>query len=115
MYGESLLTNLKELCNHQSTSMDSAYMQSFLLFGPNSVGKSWAVKNLSLVLEEEHRYVKVLDCSSLDSAVGKDNTNWSVQAILHYMEMEYERAVRFGNSSLLILDNIHALCPSGSG
>lgn len=31
------------------------------------------------------------------------------------MQMEYERAVRFGKSSILALDNIHALCPSGSG
>ena len=31
------------------------------------------------------------------------------------MEMEYERAVRFGRSSILVLDNIHAICPSASG
>jgi len=89
------------------------FKQSVLIFGQASVGKSWLVANLGLYLGR-HRFVNTIDCAKLNSLLQSSGSSsaglQTIQHVENYLSMQYERTAAFGPSSVLVLDNIHALC-----
>lgn len=80
-----------------------------LLYGPQSVGKTYLAKHLlKPQLESQGYYVQYIDCNALSAQL--TNADY-IDHALDYILAQYSQAMRM-TPSLLILDNLHALTPA---
>jgi AAA+ superfamily predicted ATPase len=80
------------------------------LYGPQSVGKTFLANSLVKKHFETklHYYVHYFDCNQLSSQLSSAD---AIDHALEYFLQHYQHCARL-SPSLLILDNLNALCPS---
>lgn len=77
--------------------------QASLIYGQSKVGKSWLAKQCFY----PKAFKIVIDCASFAALVTSVDV---VKVLEEYLTMQYKRAIMHGSSSVIILDNINAIC-----
>jgi len=87
--------------------------QSFLIYGPQNIGKSWVASNIRQVLKMigPNTLVEQVDFQAISPFVKEMQ---GLKAAERYLKMLYNRvltlAQKSGRPAVLVLDNINSLC-----
>lgn len=98
LYGSKILD---ELCSESA----STFKQATFIYGTSQIGKSWLMTHL---LPSCDNFVQVIDCAKFNSHLSSVD---SIRTLEEYLNLYYTRAINYGPSSVLVLDNFNALCP----
>eukprot|EP00347_Sterkiella_histriomuscorum_P013019 403366324 len=101
IYGDSLVNKIKDIfINHQESTC--------LLYGPQQVGKTFVTQNLIIedFQKNEGYFIQYIDCNKISTHISSQE---QIDIAVEYLNQKYQECLKM-KPSLMILDNLNALC-----